>query len=71
MFSGPQENFRPIVIGLYEHYKKFGRVFALHLGMRPNLVVTEPEDYERILSNNKHNTKVRPWGECLESLFLL
>ena len=32
-------------------------MFRLHLGSRANLIISEPEAYERILSSNKHITK--------------
>jgi len=51
---GPHEEFMDKVWTLRRQY---GPNFRLHLGTRPNLVISSPEAYEKILSSNKQITK--------------
>jgi len=54
LLDRPNEEFIPIIKGLIAQY---GKVFRIHLGTRPNLVVASPEAYEKILSSNKQISK--------------
>jgi len=53
-FIGPTEDF---VHKMTYLVNKYGSVFRLHLGPRANLIISEPEAFEKILSSNKHITK--------------
>jgi len=54
LFASAHENFMPTMKMLTESY---GKSFRLHLGCRPNLVVSSPQAYEKILSSSKHINK--------------
>ena len=54
LFLGPHELFIDVITNLFHTY---GSVMRIHLGPRPNLLVSSPEAFEKILSNNKHITK--------------
>ena len=38
---------------------KYGPIIRLHLGPRPNVVITTAEAFEKILNSNQHITKVK------------
>ena len=39
--------------------ERYGRTFRLHLGLRPNLVVSSASAYEVILGSTQHTSKGR------------
>eukprot|EP00090_Calanus_glacialis_P018963 TRINITY_DN29285_c0_g1_i1.p1 TRINITY_DN29285_c0_g1~~TRINITY_DN29285_c0_g1_i1.p1 ORF type:complete len:506 (-),score=75.50 TRINITY_DN29285_c0_g1_i1:15-1532(-) len=54
LFANAHENFLPTMKSLGERY---GKSFRLHLGSRPNLVVSSPTAYEKILSSSRQIKK--------------
>ena len=54
-FSGPSEDFMPVITTMMA---KYGPAVRFHLGTRVNLAVSTPEAFEKILSSNKQITKV-------------
>ena len=69
LFAGPMENYLPTMASLWA---KYGSIFRIHFGTTPQLVISAPEHFEKILSSSVHLTKgfqyhlMSPWlGDSL------
>ena len=70
LFAGPSENVYKAFVSLRA---KYGKIFRIHEGMIPELVITAPEDVQKVLSSSVNLNKgfsydliIRPMiGNCL------
>lgn len=59
LLAGPMENVLTTALSLRE---KYGNAFLFHFGMMPQLVISAPQDFEKILSNSVDLNKGFQYG---------